>query len=129
MGVGPEARVGVLLPRGEALVPALLAVLRAGGAYVPLDPEYPADRLAFMLQDSAAAVVLTTPELRDRLGGDVPGVMEVDAEFFAPCDAAGIDAARPDQLAYLIYTSGSTGRPKGVAIEHRSASAAASPPT
>ncbi|HEV7515871.1 MAG TPA: amino acid adenylation domain-containing protein, partial [Thermoanaerobaculia bacterium] len=110
LGVGPEERVAVCLPRGTALVVALLAVLEAGGAYVPLDPTYPAERLALMLGDSGARVLLT----EEALAGGLPG----PAAFLAkPADPRPL----PENLAYLIYTSGSTGTPKGVALTHRSA--------
>ena len=104
LGVAPEVPVGLLFERGVDLVAALLAVVKAGGAYVPLDPDYPEERLAFLLEDSAAAVLLTEegPEPLAKTGGRSARVL-------------------PENLAYLIYTSGSTGRPKGVAIEHRSA--------
>jgi len=125
LGVGPEARVGVCLDRSAGLVVGLLAVLKAGGAYVPLDPGYPARRLHFMLQDSAARLLLTQRGLRDRLP-DAALVVCVDEEEDAlaaqsaedPC--SGVTSA---DLAYVLYTSGSTGRPKGVAVEHRSAAA------
>ena len=104
LGVGAEVRVAVRLRRTPLLAASLLAVLKAGGAYVPLDPDYPEERLAFLLEDSAAAVLLTEegPEPLAKTGGRSARVL-------------------PENLAYLIYTSGSTGRPKGVAIEHRSA--------
>ncbi|MDT0478577.1 AMP-binding protein, partial [Streptomyces sp. DSM 41014] len=67
LGVGPETLVGVCLDRGLDMIVSLLAVLKAGGAYVPLDPQYPAERLALMLADTAAPVLLTQSSLRDRL--------------------------------------------------------------
>ncbi len=103
-GVGPEVRVAVCTERTPGMVVALLAVLKAGGAYVPIDPAYPAERRAFMLEDSGAALLLTGEDLD---GPDEPALRQ----------------PVPGNLAYLIYTSGSTGRPKGVAIEHRSAAA------
>ncbi|MBN6039802.1 non-ribosomal peptide synthase/polyketide synthase [Amycolatopsis sp. 195334CR] len=112
VGVEPESRVGVCVPRGVSLVVALLAVMRAGGAYVPIDPDYPVDRLEFMLADSGAVAVVA-----DELpfSADVP-VIGVDA----PDAEATLPAVVPDQAAYVIYTSGSTGRPKGVVVSHRS---------
>ncbi|HST63245.1 MAG TPA: amino acid adenylation domain-containing protein, partial [Longimicrobium sp.] len=119
-GVSPEARVGICLERGTEMVVAMLAVLKAGGAYVPLDPGLPAERLAFMVADSGAAVLVTRAGLRGVLP-DAPVVcVDADGERIAaertddPATAAG-----PGSLAYLIYTSGSTGTPKGVAVEHR----------
>jgi amino acid adenylation domain-containing protein len=113
LGVGPEVRVAVRLPRTPELVAALLAVLKAGGAYVPLDPEYPRERLDFLLEDSGAAVLISEEgiePLREPARGTASSAVS----------AASV-AAQPGNLAYLIYTSGSTGRPKGVAIEHRRA--------
>ncbi|HLL81025.1 MAG TPA: amino acid adenylation domain-containing protein, partial [Longimicrobium sp.] len=118
-GVGPESRVGVLLERGPDLVVSLLAVLRAGGAYVPLDPEYPAERLAFMLRDSAAALLLTHASLTGILPDAPCPVLRLDEE---PVDASPSEppasGVHPENLAYVIYTSGSTGTPKGVGITH-----------
>ncbi|WP_393062385.1 amino acid adenylation domain-containing protein [Streptomyces sp. LN549] len=122
LGAGPDRVVAVCLERGPDQVTALLAALKSGAAYLPLDPELPADRLAFMIEDSGAAYVVTdsartaqlprTPHrfLTDR---DWPRIQELPAHDPEP-------AATPQDLAYLIYTSGSTGRPKGVQIEHRS---------
>ncbi|MFJ1759828.1 amino acid adenylation domain-containing protein [Amycolatopsis sp. NPDC088138] len=117
LGVGPGTLVGVFANRSFELVTGLLGVLKAGGAYVPLDPEYPADRLAFMLDDAAAPVVLTQAALRDTLP-------PIDATVVVLDDLTGpestLDAlAGPDDPAYVIYTSGSTGRPKGVPNGHR----------
>ncbi|MGP4092792.1 AMP-binding protein, partial [Streptomyces sp. KR55] len=98
------------------MVVALLAVWKAGGAYVPLDPEYPADRLAYMVSDSQAWVVLATAAT----AGQVPA--GVDVVLTHESDGGSAEAldtvVEPDQLAYVIYTSGSTGRPKGVAVAH-----------
>ncbi len=123
--VGPEVRVGVCLRRTPLLVASLLAVLKAGGSYVPLDPDYPAERLAFMLADSAAAVLVTEPELAASLPEHDVALLVVDPASRdrreMPAGRRPASGAVPGNLAYLIYTSGSTGRPKGVAIEHRSA--------
>ncbi len=128
LGVGPEVRVGVGLGRSAGLVVALLSVLEAGGAYVPLDPAYPAARLAHMLADSRAAVLLTEEGLDERFpgGGGIrrvyldPVTGEVIGVNLAT-DRVPASGVQPGNLAYLIYTSGSTGRPKAVALEHRSA--------
>jgi amino acid adenylation domain-containing protein len=120
LGVGPEVPVGVSLTRAPALVAALLGVLRAGGCYVPLDPAYPKERLALLLEDTNAPVVITESGLADRLP-ELPGAaLLLDREELRD-GAWEPSGAVPGNLAYLIYTSGSTGRPKGVAIEHRSA--------
>jgi amino acid adenylation domain-containing protein len=122
LGVGPEALVAVCAERSPELVVGLLAILKAGGAYVPLDPEYPAERLAFMLEDSGAPVLLTQRRLREALPRprattlllDEPGSWGPQAAGDAPRPSAG-----PDNVAYMIYTSGSTGQPKGVPNTHR----------
>ncbi|QLQ35472.1 non-ribosomal peptide synthetase/MFS transporter [Micromonospora robiginosa] len=120
-GVGPETLVGVCAERSVELVAGLLGVLKAGGAYLPLDPEYPADRLAFMVTDADAPVVLVQSHLRDVLPATSATVLDLDdATVWAdrpttdPAPLAG-----PEHLAYVIYTSGSTGRPKGVPNTHR----------
>jgi amino acid adenylation domain-containing protein len=127
-GVGPDTRVAVCMEHDLDMVVGMVAALKAGGAYVPLDPAYPADRLAYMLADSAPAVVLThgtaAPRVRAALGErhEVPVIdLTTDAHLWA--DAPEANDARgsvtPEHLAYVIYTSGSTGRPKGVMVEHR----------
>ncbi|MFI9262198.1 amino acid adenylation domain-containing protein [Streptomyces sioyaensis] len=122
LGVAPGALVGVCLERGLEMVVGLLAVLKAGGAYVPLDPEHPVKRLAFILEDTTAKVVVTQQALRDRLPAD--GVLtlsvDTDQESISRQSATNpVSGATPDDVAYVIYTSGSTGIPKGVQIEHR----------
>jgi amino acid adenylation domain-containing protein len=120
-GVGPEVRVGVLMERSLEMVISLLAVLKAGAAYVPLDPGLPAERLSYVLEDSAVPLVLVQAALR----GVVPAregvaVLAVDALALATESAENpAGGAGPDSLAYVIYTSGSTGRPKGVMNQHR----------
>ena len=126
LGVGAEVRVGVAMPRSAELVIALMAVLKAGGTYVPLDPDYPADRVAYMLEDSQAKVLLTQQSLLAQLPQTDAQVLLVEAggEAFADEAADNLDV-RGDSanLAYVIYTSGSTGKPKGVAIAHRNVQA------
>jgi non-ribosomal peptide synthetase component F len=112
LGVGPEVPVGICLERGVEIVVALLATLKAGGAYVPLDPNYPPERLAFMLDDSAAAVLITETHLARQLpafGGELL-CLDTEAEAVArhPADNPQ-SGATPNNLAYVIYTSGSTG--------------------
>ncbi|MET0399177.1 MAG: non-ribosomal peptide synthase/polyketide synthase, partial [Longimicrobiaceae bacterium] len=118
-GVGPEARVALCLERGPGQLVAILAVLKAGGAYVPLDPEHPRDRLAYVLEDAAARVVLTQASLRDRLPAGAAETVCLEDESEGS-DAAPASGAAPENLAYVIYTSGSTGRPKGVLVQHAS---------
>ncbi|HTQ79200.1 MAG TPA: amino acid adenylation domain-containing protein, partial [Thermoanaerobaculia bacterium] len=122
LGVGPEARVGVLLSRSPEMVIALLAVLAAGGSYLPLDPAYPEERLSFVLSDAGAALLLTEGRWAGRVPADVPALL---LDSLPPATGQNEPSPRrpadAHNLAYVIYTSGSTGRPKGVAIEHRSA--------
>jgi amino acid adenylation domain-containing protein len=124
-GVGPEARVGVCLERTPDLVAALLGVLRAGGTYVPLDPAYPRERIAAMLADSGAALVVADAAVGSTLEGFACGrLLLEEVEAVGPGDGERVDGgAAPENGAYLIYTSGSTGTPKGVLVEHRSAAA------
>ncbi|MEZ0027601.1 amino acid adenylation domain-containing protein, partial [Kitasatospora sp. MAP12-22] len=127
-GAGPERFVALALPRSELMLVALLAVLKSGAAYLPVDPEYPADRIAYMVEDAAPALVLTVSAVAGRLAlGDRAVVVlddaGVEAELALWSDADVDDFERavpllPDHPAYLIYTSGSTGRPKGVVIAH-----------
>jgi amino acid adenylation domain-containing protein/non-ribosomal peptide synthase protein (TIGR01720 family) len=120
VGVGPETVVGLCLPRGVDMVVGLLAVWKAGGAYVPLDPEYPGERLAYMVADSGAAVVLGTAETLFEVSAAEVVSLDEAAEAIASEPAEPLDVTvDPAQLAYVIYTSGSTGRPKGVAVAHR----------
>ncbi|WP_086851675.1 non-ribosomal peptide synthetase, partial [Amycolatopsis kentuckyensis] len=113
-GAGPERVVALALPRSTHLVTAILAVLKTGAAYLPLDPGYPADRIAFMLEDADPALVLAVADTA------VPGALLLDD----PDTLAGVPdeplevTLRPENPAYVIYTSGSTGRPKGVVVPH-----------
>ncbi len=122
LGVGAEVRVALCLERGSKVVVALLAVLKAGGAYVPMDPSYPIERLAYMLEDSQAPVLLTQHSVSAKLPGTWVQCVELDREWEAinsyPCSNPVFDALNANP-AYLIYTSGSTGKPKGVLISHR----------
>ncbi|TDB92303.1 non-ribosomal peptide synthetase [Actinomadura sp. 7K534] len=127
-GTRPGDIVAVAVPRSPELVAALLGTLRAGAAYLPLDADLPADRLAYMLADSAARTVLTTREAAGRLP-EADGVSrvlldddvdeDVDAADGDPDGRAVGETAGPEHPAYLLYTSGSTGRPKGVLVPHR----------
>ncbi len=126
LGVGPETLVGLCVERSLEMVVGILGVLKAGGAYVPLDPAYPQERLAFILQDTQAPVLLTQQNLVDRLLPHDARVLCLDADWetIAQADEKTLSTtATSHNLAYVIYTSGSTGKPKGVAIEHRSATA------
>ncbi len=121
LGVGPNTLVAAVLPRSIDLVVAWLGILKAGGAYVPLDPAYPADRLAYLLEDAQAPVLLTREHLLPRLAAPAAHVLCLDtdaARLAEQPDTDPLGAATADDLAYVIYTSGSTGRPKGVEISH-----------
>jgi amino acid adenylation domain-containing protein len=121
LGVRPEERVAVCLERSAEMVVAVLAILKAGGAYVPLDPAYPADRLAFTLQDACAVVLLTQEDLSALLPETKARVVCVDSEretIVGEDETNPTSVASPGNLAYVIYTSGSTGKPKGVQISH-----------
>ncbi len=122
VGVGTESLVGVFMDRSLEMVVGLLAILRAGGAYVPLDPAYPPERIAFVIEDSRASVVLTTERERDRLPALATHVVSLDGDATAIANRT-LDSmlcpASGQNLAYVIYTSGSTGQPKGVMLEHR----------
>ena len=119
LGVRPGVVVGIALPRTEALVVAVLAVHQAGGAYLALDPSYPAERIRFIVADSAAPVILTNAALAPTFA-DSGARLAFDAEAAdVETEAVEFTPARPDDLAYVLYTSGSTGRPKAVGIEHR----------
>ncbi|MEU7892143.1 amino acid adenylation domain-containing protein [Nonomuraea sp. NPDC049152] len=113
-GVGPGQFVAVALPRSPDLLVAMLGVLQAGAAYVPLDPDHPAERLAYMLADCGARVVVTVPSFAGHEGVERVVVGEPDETAAEPRPASQGDPA------YLIYTSGSTGLPKGVVVTHRS---------
>jgi amino acid adenylation domain-containing protein len=124
LGIGPDVHVGVCMERSLELVIGLLAILKAGGAYVPLDPDYPQERLAFMLADSAVRVILT----QDQLAGCLPGLSTQthlrcpggDWQAYAGEEYTNLnEPAQADNLAYILYTSGSTGRPKAVMNSHR----------
>ena len=121
LGVGPEVVVGVFMERSVEMVVALYAIIKAGGAYLPVDPEYPAERIAFMLEDAAAAVLLTQEHLIPSLPKRSATVVSTDdgANFASSPETNLASAVSADDLAYIIYTSGSTGRPKGVMNTHR----------
>ncbi|MGN7996499.1 non-ribosomal peptide synthase/polyketide synthase [Chitinophaga sp. 22308] len=120
-GVGKETLVPVLLERSNAMIVAILGVLRAGGAYVPVDPSYPEDRVHYMLKDTRAAVVLGDSRTAALMPPDVTVIrLDSDWETISSRSAIAPDVKiTPDNLAYVIYTSGSTGNPKGAMNEHR----------
>ncbi|MCF5757277.1 non-ribosomal peptide synthetase, partial [Pseudomonas syringae] len=121
IGVKPDSRVAICVERSESMVVGLLAILKAGGGYVPLDPAYPADRIAYMLQDSAPTAVLAQSTTLGLLAGVSVPAIALDSDSWKGKSVANllIPDLTPAHLAYIIYTSGSTGLPKGVMIEHR----------
>ncbi|MFN8517203.1 MAG: amino acid adenylation domain-containing protein [Chloroflexia bacterium] len=121
-GVGPGVLVGICMERSLDMVVALLGVLKAGGAYIPVDPGYPRERIALMLDDSQAPVLLTQAALVGQLPAGERRVIALDGEAWPEAiehNATDTRSALPEDPAYVIYTSGSTGRPKGVVIPHR----------
>jgi len=124
-GVKPDTLVGLCAERSQEVVVAILAVLKAGGAYVPIDLSYPAERLAFMLEDAQAPVLVTQRSLVNSLPHSTSQIVLIDDDTEAGAavsDANPAVAVSPDHLAYVIYTSGSTGKPKGCLITHRNVS-------
>ncbi len=122
LGVGPGAVVAICAERSVEMMTAVLGVLKAGAAYAPVDPNYPAERVAFMLADTDAPVLLTQERLLARLPARSARTVCLDAGWdeISAHDERPVDGgATLDDLAYVIYTSGSTGRPKGVAMAHR----------
>lgn len=121
-GAGPGTLVGICLDRSHDMLICLLSILKTGAAYIPIDPEYPADRISYMLSDSAAPLVMSTSSLQALLGIEERRLVLLDTLQSAIAAEAADDLialAAPEDLAYVIYTSGSTGRPKGVMIEHK----------
>ncbi|MDT5295919.1 MAG: hypothetical protein QOJ76_2799, partial [Acidobacteriota bacterium] len=121
LGVGSEVVVAVVMERSVEMLVAVLAVWKAGGAYLPLDPSYPQERLAFMIDDAQARVVLTQQHLLGSLPGHAAQLLCVDADqelFLQQSRENPTHLTTPGHMAYVIYTSGSTGQPKGVAVEH-----------
>ncbi|WP_146047299.1 non-ribosomal peptide synthetase, partial [Pseudomonas syringae] len=121
LGIQPDDRVAICAQRSLEMVVGLLGILKAGGAYVPLDPAYPAERLAYLLQDSAPVAVLVQTSTADVLSlGSLPVINLDDAALQAQSvQNPHVQGLTPAHLAYVIYTSGSTGLPKGVQVEHR----------
>ena len=121
-GVGPDVLVGIAVRRSVDLVVGLLAILKAGGAYVPLDPAYPEERLAYMMQDSGLALLLTQAPLLARLpipaGVSALALDQPDAWLDGYSCENPLPRTTAEHLAYVIYTSGSTGKPKGVMVRH-----------
>ena len=123
LGAGPEKIVGLCVERSFDMVIGIFGILKSGAAYLPLDESYPPDRLAFMLDDAGADLVVTQERYLHLLGNTGRRVVCLDADrsqINARSAAQPTSAVRPDNLAYLLYTSGSTGKPKGVIVQHSS---------
>lgn len=124
-GVSLESKVAIMLPRTPFVYIAMLGVLKAGGAYIPLDPEIPGERVAYILEDSKATLIITAQQIIDRISDD----LSAHSVFNVDVDASLLDryeltknevlGLSPSNLCYIIYTSGTTGKPKGVLLEHR----------
>jgi amino acid adenylation domain-containing protein len=125
LGAGPGTLTAVCMERSLEMVVALYGILKAGSAYVPIDPEYPAERISFMLEDTAAPILLTQRALSEHFTGaraQVVAVDQVDQADDGPAPAPPVSKATLNDLAYVIYTSGSTGQPKGAMNTHRAIS-------
>ena len=131
LGVGPDSIVGLCVERSLEMMVGIMGIVQAGGAYLPLDPQYPQDRLAYMLQDSQASVVLTQEKFKERIGSlstQETRVIALDKQWPEICgkvlalESSEVELredVQPHNINYVIYTSGSTGKPKGVLVEHR----------
>ncbi|MDZ8030988.1 non-ribosomal peptide synthetase [Nostoc sp. DedSLP04] len=123
LGVKPEILVGICVERSLSTIVSLLGILKAGGAYVPIDPAYPPERIAFILEDAQAPVLLTTALLLEAMPQNKAKVVCLDTDWHLVAQQSQenlFSEVTTDNLAYVIYTSGSTGRPKGVMIKHAS---------
>ncbi len=122
-GAGPDRIIALYLHRSNAMLAAILGVLKSGGAYLPIDPDYPEDRIRYILEDSGANLMVTDQPQSVPFEGTVLDIRDFAADPPAGDGKAGAvpppDISSPHDLAYIIYTSGSTGRPKGAMIEHR----------
>jgi amino acid adenylation domain-containing protein len=120
LGVKAETLVGICLERSLEMIVAILGVLKADGAYVPLDPEYPERRLAFILEDTQAPVIITQSKFLTKISNEQAKVICLDADSLGEASALALKCnVKASNLAYVIYTSGSTGKPKGVMVTHQ----------
>lgn len=121
-GIAPESLVGLAMEPSVELIVGILGILKAGGAYIPMDPHYPSERLHFMMEDTQASVVVTQPNLCDKIPATKAKIFSIDPDFKVLQDYSKQNLpcqAKPENLIYIIYTSGSTGKPKGVLITHQ----------
>ena len=120
-GLNKETLVPICLERGFDMISGIIGILKAGGAYVPIDPQYPAERIKYILHDTAASILLTSQAV-GTLIADVSGVEKIEIssldDEISKNDRNPLRVVQPNELAYVIYTSGSTGKPKGVLVEH-----------
>ncbi|MCZ8521907.1 MULTISPECIES: non-ribosomal peptide synthetase [Paenibacillus] len=119
LGAGPDGLVGLMARRSLDMIVGIIAILKSGGAYVPIDPEYPEERIAYMLQDSGAKLLLVQRELQEQAAFEGTVILLDDERSYAGPEDSPQSGAGPEHLAYVIYTSGTTGKPKGTLIEHR----------
>ncbi|PYY81922.1 non-ribosomal peptide synthetase [Pseudomonas sp. TKO26] len=121
LGVQPDDRVAICTRRSLEMLVGLVAILKAGACYVPIDPAHPAERLSYLLEDSAPVAVLIQPALAQRLPTVTAPVLELDSRLWQGPSKGNpqVKGLTPAHLAYVIYTSGSTGLPKGVMVEHQ----------
>lgn len=131
LGIGPDAVVALCVERSIEMMTGIMGIVRSGGAYMPIDPGYPDDRVSYMLQDSAAKVVLTQSRFKDRISSlaeqntviitldDGWSDIVISARGLAERGVVINCDVKSDNVAYVIYTSGSTGKPKGVLVEHK----------
>jgi len=135
-GVKPDTIVGIMVERSIEMIIGIMGILKSGGAYLPIDPQYPEERIQYMLKDSNAGALLTTPKLQVKVKAEAEEGsgqsqrlplqainIEKDILYFSGSDPATLTSTStcqviPANLAYIIYTSGSTGKPKGVIIDH-----------
>ncbi|EEF63147.1 non-ribosomal peptide synthetase [Pedosphaera parvula] len=121
-GIRPNDLVGISVERSIEMMVGLLGILKAGGAYVPMDPAYPAERLAFMLADSKARILLTQNGIADKITGMSARILRLDGDWEDVAKHSTenpVKAGTPEDLIYVIFTSGSTGRPKAAGVYHR----------
>ena len=118
-GIGPDTIVAIMIERSLEMMIGLMAILKAGGAYLPIDPNYPQDRIAFMLADSKARVMLTQRSFKASYQMELAAIDVAEANIYRNNSENPANLNQSSDLAYVIYTSGSTGKPKGIMIEHR----------
>jgi non-ribosomal peptide synthetase-like protein len=127
LGVGPEQKVAIMLPRSACVYICMLGILKAGGAYIPIDPEIPGERVDFIMEDSRALLLISTGDILQKIGSRLINrkIVNIDSDhqFLSkyPVHRPTEPKVTMQNLCYMIYTSGTTGNPKGVLLEHRNA--------